>query len=465
MRFYNTLSKKIEDFVSNEKKVVKLYTCGPTVYHYSHIGNLRTYIFEDVLEKSLNYLGYEVKRVMNITDVGHMVSDSDDGEDKMAIGAKREGKTVLEVADFYTKAFFSDIAKLNIKKPEIVKKATDHVSEYIEMIKKLEKDGYAYKSDGNVYFDITKIDNYYELSGKRESDLIIGARDDVDFDNSKKNPFDFGLWFTNSKFENHILEWDSPWGKGYPGWHIECSGIAIKYLGEKIDIHCGAVDNIFPHHSNEIAQSEAYLGHKWCNYWLHGEHLNDATGKMSKSNGEFLIMSLLESKGYKPLAYRFFCLQSHYRNQLVFTYEGLDSATSAYNKLLGRIASLNENIEDNNDDVSLYINKFKNAISDDLNIANVLTLLFELLKDEKLNDSSKLYLIKEFDKVLSLDLIKPKKEIDNKLEAEILEMIRLRDVAKQEKKYDVADEIRKNMKEKGIIIEDTKDGVIWKMEE
>ena len=308
MKLYNTLTKKIEVFTPNEEGVVRMYTCGPTVYNYAHIGNLRTYIFEDVLEKSLEYIGYDVIRVMNITDVGHMTSDSDTGEDKMEKGALREGKTVYEIADFYTKAFFDDISKLNINKPAIVEKASAHIPKYIEMISKMLEDGYAYISSGNVYFDITKATDYYKLSGKNPGDLRVGVRETVEEDKSKRNPGDFGLWFTVSKFANQDMKWDSPWGVGYPGWHIECSGISAEYLGEYLDIHCGGVDNIFPHHTNEIAQSEAYFGHKWCNYWLHGEHLNDKDGKMSKSKGEFLTVSLLEEKGYSPLAYRFFCL-------------------------------------------------------------------------------------------------------------------------------------------------------------
>ena len=334
MKFYNTLNKKIEEFIPYNEGKVNMYTCGPTVYHFAHIGNLRTYVFEDILEKSLKYCGYNVKRVMNITDVGHMTSDADTGEDKMLKGARREHKTVWEVAQYYTDAFFKDLSRLNIDKPQIVEKASDHIDEYIKIVTRLLEKNIAYKSNGNIYFDISKANDYYKLSGKNPDELIIGAREDVEEDKYKRNPYDFGLWFTESKFDEQAMKWDSPWGVGYPGWHIECSGIAMKYLGEYLDIHCGGVDNIFPHHTNEIAQSEAYLGHKWCNYWMHGEHLNDSTGKMSKSKGEFLTVSLLESKGYNPLVYRLFCLQSHYRNQLVFSYEGLDHATNAYTKLL-----------------------------------------------------------------------------------------------------------------------------------
>lgn len=460
MKIYNTLSKSVEEFKPHGD-VVTMYTCGPTVYHYAHIGNLRTYIFEDIFEKSLNYLGYNVKRAMNITDVGHLSSDADTGEDKMVMGAKREGKTVYEIAEFYTNAFFNDTEKLNIKKPEIISKASDNIDEYIKIIDKLLKDGYAYKSGSNVYFDISKAKDYYRLSGKDESELIIGARDDVDNDEMKRNPFDFALWFTKSKFENQEMKWDSPYGVGYPGWHIECSGISMKYLGEYLDIHCGGVDNIFPHHTNEIAQSEAYLGHKWCNYWVHGEHLNDSTGKMSKSKGEFLTLSLLQEKGYNPLSYRFMCLQSHYRSQLVFSYDSLNGAESAYLKLKSRINSLvkfNNNLDDR---VNEYNNLFKEALSNDLNTSNALTVLFDVLKSD-MNDDSKLYLVNEFDKVLSLNLIE-KKEISNELLDKINELIEKRKTAKDNKDYALADSIREELKNMNVIIKDTREGTTFEI--
>ena len=465
MRLYNTLTKKIEEFTPYNKNEVTLYTCGPTVYHFAHIGNLRTYIFEDILEKGLEYLGYNVKRCMNITDVGHMSSDADTGEDKMLKGAKREHKTVYEIADFYTKVFFDDSAKLNIRKPAIIKKASDQIDMYIKMIEKLLKEDYAYISNGNVYFDISKAKDYYQLSGKNPDELIIGAREDVELDKYKRNPYDFGLWFTVSKFENQDMRWDSPWGIGYPGWHIECSGISIKYLGEYLDIHCGGVDNIFPHHTNEIAQSEAYLGHKWCNYWLHGEHLNDATGKMSKSKGEFLTVSLLENKGYDPLAYRFFCLQSHYRNQLVFSYDALDIASNTYTKLKNKVKNIKENANGqiNKEIVNNYQNKFKEAIENDLNTSLMLTCLYDILKED-VNNNTKLEIIKSFDNVLSLDLLEEKeKTIDEELVKYIEEQIAKRNLAKQNKDYETADKIRKELEEKNIIIKDTREGTIYEV--
>ena len=463
MKLYNTLTKKVEHFTPNEEGLVRMYTCGPTVYHYAHIGNLRTYIFEDILEKSLEYIGYSLIRVMNITDVGHLERDSDDGEDKMLKGAEREGKTVYEIAEFYTKAFFNDAAKLNIRKPAILEKATDHITTYIEMITKLIDDGYAYKKGGNIYFDISKANDYYRLSGKNPEDLLIGARDNVSEDKDKKNPGDFVLWFTKSKFENQEMKWESPWGLGYPGWHIECSGIAGKFLGEYIDIHCGGVDNIFPHHTNEIAQSESYYGHKWCNYWIHGEHLNDATGKMSKSKGEFLTVSLVEEKGYNPLSYRYFCLNSHYRNQLVFTWEALDSAENAYKKLKSKIKSLNKTPDLHESNLDAYKWRFSEAIKNDLNTSTMITLLYDVLKDEDLTDFSKLYLIDDFDKVLSLSLIDDEPDVSDDLAEMINKKIEERNQAKKDKNYELADKIRDELFEKGIKLIDNREKTTYEM--
>lgn len=463
MKLYNTLTRQVEEFIPHEEGVVRMYTCGPTVYHFAHIGNLRTYIFEDILEKGLKYLGYDVKRVMNITDVGHLTSDGDTGEDKMAKGAAREGKTVYEIAKFYTDAFFDDCNKLNIKKPSIVEPASHHINIYIQMITKMLEDGYAYIANGNVYFDISKAKDYYQLSGKNPDDLMIGVRDTVEEDKSKKNPADFVLWFTDSKFGNQDMRWDSPWGLGYPGWHIECSGISGKYLGEYLDIHCGGVDNIFPHHTNEIAQSEAYFGHKWCNYWVHGEHLNDKSGKMSKSKGEFLTVSLLEEKGYDPLSYRYFCLGSHYRKVLEFSYEALDQAETAYKKLKARISKLDRTPDLHEDKIDYYQDKLKEAISNDLNTSSMLTLVYDVLKDEELTDFTKLYLIDDFDKVLSLNLIEEEQEVDSELESYILEKIEERNQAKKDKNYSLADSIRDELLERGIRLVDSREGTTYEI--
>ena len=461
MKFYNTLTKKIEEFIPNNEDSVKMYTCGPTVYHYAHIGNLRTYISEDILEKSLNYLGYNVKRCMNITDVGHMVGDGDSGEDKMAVASRREHKSSLEIAKFYTEAFKEDCESLNIKWPEIVSNATDNIPEYIKMITKLLEDGYAYISEGNVYYDTTKFPNYYELSGRNPDELMVAVREDIKDDTAKRNPFDFGLWFTNSKFENQELQWDSPWGRGYPGWHIECSGISIKYLGENLDIHCGAEDAIFPHHTNEIAQSEAYLGHKWCNYWVHLAFLNDESGKMSKSNGEFLTLSLLKEKGYNPLSYRFMCLLSHYHKNLVFTYDSLDQAENAYKKLKKRISNLVDSGEVDEDLFNSYNERFKEELNNNLNTANTITLIYDILKDDNTNDKTKIELIKSFDKVLSLDLLK--EEVIEVNHDEIEKLINERSIAKQNKDYAKADEIRNTLLSMGIMIKDTREGTTYEV--
>ena len=462
MKLYNTLSKTVEEFIPYNDKEVTMYTCGPTVYHYAHIGNLRTYIAEDILEKSLNYLGYNVNRVMNITDVGHLSSDADTGEDKMLKGAKREKKTVLEIAAYYTECFKKDCEKLNIKWPDTVIPATSLISDYIIFIEGLLEKGYAYLSNGNIYFDTSKLEDYYKLTNHNVEELISGDRDTVEIDTSKKNKTDFVLWFTKSKFEDQELKWDSPWGLGYPGWHIECSCISLKYLGEHLDIHCGGVDNIFPHHTNEIAQTESYVGHKWCNYWVHTEHLNDATGKMSKSSGEFLTVDLLEKKGYNPLAYRLFCLQSHYKNQLVFTYESLDIANNTYNKLINKVKSItSDDSEVSEEDFNNYNEKFKLALSDNLNTSNALTVLYEVIKSD-INNNTKIKLLKSFDEVLSLDLFKEDK-IDNELVSYIEEMIEKRKTAKENKDYTLADSIRQELQEKGIILKDTREGTTYEV--
>lgn len=464
MRLYNTLKREIEEFIPRDKENVTMYTCGPTVYHYAHIGNLRTYIMEDILEKSLNYLGYKVNRCMNITDVGHLTSDSDTGEDKMLKGAKREKKTVLEIAEMYTKAFMNDASKLNIKWPDMVSKATDNIDMYIKIIGKLLEDGYAYRAGGNVYFDTSKLEDYYQLTNHKVDEMVVGVREGVEEDSSKKNQADFVLWFTKSKFDNQELKWDSPWGVGYPGWHIECSGISMKYLGEYLDIHCGGIDNIFPHHTNEIAQSEAYLGHRWCNYWVHGEHLNDKAGKMSKSSGEFLTVSLLESKGYNPLAYRYLCLTSHYRNTLTFSFEVLDGASREYLKLKKKALALSNDGNLNGEKFNYYNDKFKEALSNDLNTSSAITVLYELLKDNELNDKSKRELVLEFDKVLSLDLlVEESTDIDLELKSYIDGMIEKRNEYKKAKDFEMADKIREELKEKGILIKDTREGTLYEI--
>ncbi len=460
MELYNTLGQKKMDFVPFTEGKVNMYTCGPTVYHYAHIGNLRTYIMEDVLEKYLRYAGYDVKRVMNITDVGHLTSDADTGDDKMVEGAKREHKTVMEIAKFYTDAFFDDCKKLNIKTPDVVEPATNCIDEFINMVQALMDKGYAYFAGGNVYFDTSKLDEYYVFGNMNADDLDVGVREDVTEDENKRNKTDFVLWFTKSKFEDQALKWDSPWGVGYPGWHIECSSISIKHNGEYLDIHCGGVDNAFPHHTNEIAQSEAFLGHKWCNYWFHVLHLNDARGKMSKSKGEFLTVSLLEEKGYNPLVYRMFCLQSHYRKPLTFSYESLDNTAKAYDKLQKRVAALKADGEVDKAKAEELDAKFREALDNDLNTSLAITALYDVLKADA-NDATKRYVIEQFEKVLSLGLLDSKAEEADDIDSEIEALIAKRQEARKNKDWATADKIRDELAARNIKLIDTPDGIKW----
>ena len=488
---YNSLSHKKEEFVPNEPGKVKIYTCGPTVYHYAHIGNLRTYMMEDILDRYLRYSGYDVDRVMNITDVGHLTSDGDTGEDKMLKGAKREHKTVMEIASFFTAAFFADCKKLNIRIPETVQPATGCIDDFIRVISALLEKGYAYEAGGNIYFDTSKLDKYYVFHGFAEEDLEVGVREGVEADENKRNRADFVLWFTKSKFEDQELKWESPWGTGYPGWHIECSCIAMKYLGERLDIHCGGIDNAFPHHTNEIAQSEAFLGHPWCNWWMHVHHLNTTSGKMSKSSGEFHTVSLLESKGYDPLAYRFFCLQSHYRKNLVFSYENLDNASASYRKLVSRVAALlreagaSSDKEPDAEALAALKKRFTDALDNDLNTSLAVTALYDALKSPA-SPATRLAAVRDFDTVLMLGLEeKAAAQIADEAEKEkaaavssagqsfsddpavrsIEERIAARAAAKKAKNYAEADRIRAELLAEGIVLTDTPAGTQWSRKE
>ncbi len=492
MQLYNSATHKKEEFIPHTPGKVSMYTCGPTVYHFAHIGNLRTYMMEDVLEKYLRYAGYEVTRVMNITDVGHLSSDADEGEDKMLKGARREKKTVMEIAKFYTDAFFADCEKLNIKRPDIVQPATGCIDEYIHLIETLVEKGYAYEAGGNIYFDTSKLEKYYIFNDFEEEDLAVGVREGVEADDNKRNKADFVLWFTKSKFDDQELKWPSPWGVGYPGWHIECSGISLKYLGEYLDIHCGGIDNAFPHHTNEIAQSEAFVGHPWCKYWVHVLHLNTNSGKMSKSKGEFLTVSLLEEKGSDPMVYRFFCLQSHYRKSLVFSWENMENAKIAYNKLIARIASLDPADTAAVDEAVLASLKegFARALDNDLNTSLAVTAVYDVLK-AKTNDATKLAALADFDTVLSIGLLDRAAAVREKLDAEkraaaaaqkaaedaqaaaaaadpfvaeILSLIEARKTAKKEKNFAEADRIRAYLADRGVTLIDTPQGTTYKME-
>ena len=462
---FNTLTRKVENLIPNVDGKINMYTCGPTVYHFAHIGNLRCYIMEDILEKTLRYVGYDVKRVMNITDVGHLSSDADTGEDKMLKGAKRENKTVMEIAQFYTDAFFADCQKLHIKRPDVVEPATNCIDSFIEMIEVLLEKDYAYIAGENVYFDTSKLKEYYVFSSQSEEELMVGVRDDVSEDSNKRNKSDFVLWFTKSKFDNQELKWDSPWGVGYPGWHIECSCISMKHLGEYMDIHCGGIDNIFPHHTNEIAQSEAYVGHKWCNYWFHVHHLTEkGNKKMSKSSGEFLTVSLLEKKGYNPLVYRFFCLQSHYRKPLEFSYDVLDNVAVAYDKLHKKVLELKEDGTVDSEKFATYRAKFEEVLSNDMNTSMAITMIYDVLRDD-MNDATKKALIASFDEILSLDLTVAEEvaAVDTELEAFIVAKIAERKEAKKAKDFAKADAIRAELLEKGVQIKDTREGTVWEL--
>ncbi len=479
MLLYNSATHRKEEFTTHTPGRVEMYTCGPTVYHFAHIGNLRSYIMEDVLEKYLRWTGYDVNRVMNITDVGHLSSDADTGEDKMLKGARREHKSVMEIARFYTDAFFDDCRKLNIKTPDVVEPATNRIGDYIRIISGLLDKGYAYTAGGNVYFDTSKLERYYIFNDHDEEDLAVGVREGVDEDANQRNKHDFVLWFTKSKFEDQALKWDSPWGTGYPGWHIECSCISMKYNGEHLDLHCGGVDNAFPHHTNEIAQSESYIGHPWCSHWFHVHHLNTNSGKMSKSKGEFLTVSLLEEKGYDPLAYRFFCLQSHYRKALVFSWENLDNAAGAYRKLISKIAALDP-ADGPVDEAAAgeYRKKFDAQLGNDLNTAQGITALYDALK-AKANGATRLAILDSFDRVLSLSLLdkaaklreEQKKQqvsaqggytVTGEGDPGIDALVLQRGQAKKAKNFAEADHIREELKARGIEVTDVPGGAVWK---
>lgn len=463
---YNTMSGNKEKLIPVEEGKVGMYTCGPTVYNYAHIGNLRTYIFEDVLKKSLRYIGYKVKHVMNVTDVGHLQSDADIGEDKMELGAKRENKTVWEIAKFYENAFLEDCDKLNIERPTVICRATEHIQDMIDLIKKLEEKGYTYISNGNVYYEIDKFEDYNKLANLSIEELEAGSR--VEVDEGKKNPLDFVLWFTNSKFKNQIMQWDSPWGRGFPGWHVECSAMSIKYLGERIDIHCGGVDHIPVHHTNEVAQSEGALGHKWINYWMHGEFLVLDGGKMSKSKGDFLTLSKIGENEFSPLDYRYFCLQSRYRKQLVFSFEALRDAQNSYKKLKSKVLSIIDALQEeerlDESKINLYKSEFAEQISDDLNMPNALTVLSKVIKDNQLTNREKYTLIADFDKVLSLELTKKNSEKNMKVDENLINrLIEERNEARKNRNWIRADEIRDELQAMNIELIDSKLGTDWKI--
>ncbi len=471
MKFFNTLGRKKEEFKPIKEKEVGLYTCGPTVYNYAHIGNLRTFIFEDILKRALEYNGYQVKHIMNITDVGHLTSDNDEGEDKIEKQAKEEEKSAQEIAKFYTKAFKKDLERLNIKKPDIYAKATDYIKEQIELVKKLEEKGFTYKIKDGVYFDTSKLDNYGELRGNTEKEEIEpGAR--VEMVEGKKNPTDFALWKFSPKDKKRQQEWDSPWGKGFPGWHLECAAISIKHLGIPFDIHCGGIDLIPTHHTNEIAEAEAAFGEKFVNYWLHGEFLILKEGKMSKSEGNIITISNLIEKGFNPMAYRYLALTAHYRSQLAFGWNNLEKAENGLKRLKEQTKRLvTDKKPELTDKAKEYKNKFESYINDNLKIPQALALTWDVVKDSDLTKPEKYNLILNFDKVLGLNLNKIEGYRNFKIEKinyrasekapkEIETLVVQREELRKEKKWEEADKAREEIKEKGYKIEDTEEGPI-----
>ena len=468
MKLYNTLTRKKQEFRPIKKNQVSFYSCGPTVYNYAHIGNLRTYVFADILQRVLQYNGYKVKRVMNITDVGHLTSDADTGEDKMEKEAKKEKKTVWQVADFYAKSFSRDIKELNIAQPQTIAKATGTIKDQIKIIQVLVKKGYAYETEKAVYFDVSKFKDYGRLSGQRLSEKLTAARSDVVEDAQKRQPADFALWFKLvGHYKNHTMRWASPWGEGFPGWHIECSAISTKFLGQPFDIHTGGVDHIGTHHTNEIAQSQAAFGKPLANYWLHGEFLLLDKNKMAKSSGQFITLQTLKDRGFNPLAYRYLILTAHYRSRLNFSWSSLESAQNSYHNLIQSIAKILREkgwdyLKHGRED-----KEFRKHINDDLDMPGALALLWAVIKDAKLSPESKIELIEHFDFVFALDLIKQAEKTgeSQRLPAKIRQAAEERWVLKQAKKYQEADKIRLKLAKMGYIIEDRVDNFIIKKQE
>lgn len=453
VKLFNTLSREIEAFHPIDSNEVKLYCCGPTVYNYQHIGNLRTYIFEDLLARVLRFAGYRVKHVMNITDVGHLASDADEGEDKMALASRREGKSSLEIADYYTKIFFQHCAELNLARPDVVCKATDHIEEMIALIQELEAKGIAYCSGGNVYFDVSQYEAYPELAKLDLESLCAGAR--VGVDHMKRSPLDFALWFTRSKFENQELQWDSPWGRGYPGWHIECSAMAMKYLGPEIDIHCGGIDHIPVHHTNERAQSECATGKTFARFWMHGGFLVTDKKKMSKSTGEFLTLDKLKEKGIDPLAYKLMCYSGSYRGELAWSFEAVQAAESRLKRLRKQIYQLRSNPGTGEHLANAYENDFREALFHDLGTSKALAVLHALIDDQGIKTQEKLRLVDEWESVLCLGL---NSWVPSDIPEAIQELVDKRASARKNKNWKEADDLRDELLSLGYEVEDTPDG-------
>lgn len=465
LRFYNTLGRAFQDFEPLHPPRVGLYTCGPTVYNFAHIGNLRTYVFEDILRRALEYAGYTVEHVMNVTDVGHLTDDADEGEDKMEKSSREQGRSVWDIARYYTDAFFHDTDSLNIFRPTVTCTATDHIREMIDLIRRIEENGFTYTSGGNLYFSIDKVDDYGKLALLDREGLKAGAR--ITVDDKKRNPHDFVLWFTRSKFEHQSMMWDSPWGRGYPGWHIECSAMSMKYLGEQFDIHCGGIDHIPVHHTNEIAQSEAATGKKpWVKYWIHGEFLLMNTEKMAKSAGNFITLQTLRERGFEPLDYRYFCLGGHYRSQLIFSWESLEAAKTARRNLNERVLRLIEEAEPADEEriseaTRGYLSAFDEHIAEDMAVPRALADMWALLKDTAIPAGEKLYALFRMDRIFGFRLHELTPDGED-LSEEVSSLIAEREDARKQRNFARADEIRDRLEEQGIVLEDTPEGTRWK---
>lgn len=491
VQLYNTMGREVQPFRPLEEGRVKLYCCGPTVYNYAHIGNLRTYIFEDLLRRVLERSGYTVSHVMNVTDVGHLTDDGDDGEDKMIVGARERGMSVWEIADFFTNAFFADTAKLNILEPTVVCRATEHIHQMQQMIRALEERGRTYTAGGNVYYRINSFPEYGKLALLDRQQLQAGAR--VAVDEGKENPHDFVLWFTNSKFEHQAMQWDSPWGRGYPGWHLECSAMSMQYLGDRIDIHCGGVDHINVHHTNEIAQSEGVVEHTWVNYWMHGEFLIMETGRMGKSKGNMITLATLEDEGFDPLDYRYFLLTAHYRTQLTFSLDALDAAKRARHTLISQLRRSYDALSSQErqlvgearpttdggpdayrrtragidsllgETAQRLRSRIDEQVADDLNAARALGTLRAALKGSELNDLERVALALDADQVFGLRLFDAMNGTEDRQPPANLEaLIAEREQARRERNFSRADEVRDSLKELGIVLEDGPEGTTWK---
>jgi cysteinyl-tRNA synthetase len=459
VKLWNTMGRELQTFSPIQAGKVGLYCCGPTVYYFAHIGNLRTYIFEDILRKTLEYAGLSGRHVMNVTDVGHLTGDTDEGEDKMLKGARETGKTVWEIADFYTRAFFRDFGLLRCEMPTVVCKATEHIQDMIDLIKRIEGRGFTYSAGGNIYFDISRSPGYGKLALLDKQELRAGAR--IAVDEGKKNPADFVLWFTKSKFEHQAMMWDSPWGRGYPGWHIECSAMSMKYLGEHFDIHCGGADHPPVHHTNEIAQSEAATGSTWVNYWVHGEWLLMGKEKMAKSTGNLMTLSVLADRGYDPLDYRYFCLGAHYRTQLAFTWESMDAARTGRAGLLEKVLQLQAQApgapEEPLGKAREYLSEFENHAADDLNMPRCLADLWTLVKDPSISAGQKLAAVMRMDSILDIGLGQAKAQ-EVSLDEDTRLLIEARETARKNRDFKKADELRGRLLEKGVEVQDSPTG-------